>query len=381
MNFELSPEQTLLKNKITEFWEKECAAELKTMLENENAFPSDLYKKIADKGLLGIPFPAEYGGTNGNMMDITMIIEQMSFYSHDMALIYMVPVVFAGMFLLANGTEEQKATFLPGIITGKLKYAFAMTEPDAGSDPRSMTTYAAKSGNDYTISGTKYWTTGASVADYIIMVTLTSTGENQARGMTVFMVPSSSEHLDITPIPKLAGNAYPSCQVVLDRVSVPAENIVGGAGAVNTGLSQLRTTADIERLCIAASCIGTASAILRDCVAFAKNRVQSGKPIIQFQAISHDLAEMATSIEAMRWMTYHAAWLRSEKKDSFKEISMAKLFCSEILNTIVKKGMQIFGGRGYSMEYPMQRYLRESFLSFYAGGTSEIQKNLIARYL
>jgi len=381
MNFDLSPEQNLLKDRITAFCENECAAELKTMLENENVFPSGLYKKIADSGFFGIPFPVKYGGADGNMMDVMMVTEQMSFYSHDMALIYMVPVVFAGMFLLANGTEEQKATFLPRIIAGELKYAFAMTEPEAGSDPRGMTTYAAKSGDDYTISGTKYWTTGASVADYIIMVTLTSQEKDQARGMTVFVVPSSSEHLEITPIPKLAGNAYPSCQVVLDRVVVPAENIVGGAGAFNTGLSQLRKTADIERLCIASSCIGTASAILKDCVAFAKSRIQSGKPIIQFQAISHDLADMATNIEAMRWMTYHAAWLRSEKRECFKEISMAKLFCSEILNTIVKKGMQIFGGRGYSMEYPMQRYLRESFLSFYAGGTSEIQKNLITRYL
>jgi alkylation response protein AidB-like acyl-CoA dehydrogenase len=381
MNFDPTPEQELLKDRITDFCENECAVELKSMLESGSVFPSGLYKKIAANGFFGIPFPAEYGGADGNMMDVMMVTEQMSFYSHDLALIYMVPVVFAGMFLLANGTEEQKATFLPRIIAGELKYAFAMTEPEAGSDPRGMTTYAAKSGDEYTISGTKYWTTGASVADYIIMVTLTSQEKDQARGMTVFIVPSSSEHLEITPIPKLAGNAYPSCQLVLDRVTVPAENIVGGARAINTGLSQLRKTADIERLCIAASCIGTASAILKDCVAFAKSRIQSGKPIIQFQSISHDLADMATNIEAMRWMTYHAAWLRSENRECFKEISMAKLFCSEILNTIVKKGMQIFGGRGYSMEYSMQRYLRESFLSFYAGGTSEIQKNLITRYL
>jgi alkylation response protein AidB-like acyl-CoA dehydrogenase len=381
MNFDLSPEQELLKNRIAAFCENECAAELEIMSGNGNVFPSALYKKIADNGFFGIPFPAGYGGGDGNMVDVMAVTEQMSFYSHDMALIYMVPVIFAGMFLLANGTEEQKESYLPRIVAGELKYAFAMTEPEAGSDPRGMKTYAAKSGGNYTINGTKYWTTGASVADYIITVTLTSQGNDQARGMTVFVVPSSSEHLAITPIPKLAGNTYPSCQVVLDGVVVPAENIVGGAGAVNTGLSQLRKTADIERLCIAACCIGTASAILKECVGFAKTRIQSGQPIIQFQAISHDLADMAANIEAMRWMTYHAAWLRSEKRECLKEISMAKLFCSEILNTIVKKGMQIFGGRGYSMEYRMQRYLRESFLYFYAGGTSEIQKNLITRYL
>jgi alkylation response protein AidB-like acyl-CoA dehydrogenase len=381
MDYDLSQEQVLLKERIAAFCEKDSVMELKTLLENGSEFPSSLYKKIADNGFFGIPFPAKYGGSDGNIMDVTLVVEQMSLYSHDIALIYMVPVVFAGMFLLANGTEKQRATFIPRIITGELKYAFAMTEPDAGSDPRAMTAFAAKSGDHYAISGTKYWTTGASVADYIITVTQTLQDKESARGVTVFIVPSSSERLNITPIPKLAGNSYPSCQVVLDQVIVPAENIIGGPESVNTGWAQLRKTADIERLCIAASCLGAASAILKDCIAFAKNRIQSGKPIIQFQAISHDLADMATSIEAMRWVTYHSAWLRSKERDCFKEISMAKLFCSEALNGIVKKGMQIFGGRGYSMEYSMQRYLRESFLSLYAGGTSEIQKNVISRYL
>jgi alkylation response protein AidB-like acyl-CoA dehydrogenase len=380
MNFDLSPELQALKGKISAFCEKEFNAELRTMLDS-GGFPSDLYKKIADNGFLGIPFPARYGGSDGNILDVTIMTEQLAFHSHDIALIYMVPVVFAGMFLLANGTEDQNNAYIPNIINGKLKFSFAMTEPDAGSDPKAMTTYADKSGDRYTLHGTKYWTTGASVSDYIVTVALTSRDVDPTRGMSVFIVPSTADHLTITPIPKLAGNAYPSCEVVFDGVALSAENVTGGSEFVNKGWGQLRKTADIERLCVAALCIGSACAVLRDCVDFAKKRQQSGKPVIQFQAINHALADMATEIEAMRWMTYHAAWLRSEGKDCFKEISMAKLFCSEALNGMVKRGMQIFGGRGYSMEYPMQRYLRESFLSFYAGGTSEIQKNIISRYL
>jgi alkylation response protein AidB-like acyl-CoA dehydrogenase len=236
-------------------------------------------------------------------------------------------------------------------------------------------------GDRFVVSGTKYWATGASVADYLITVILTSKDVDPGRGMTVFMVPTTAEGLRITPIPTLALSAYPACEVVFDNVSLPKHSIVGGAAAVNKGWDQLRLTADLERVCIAASCIGSAETILKECVAYTKERQQFNRPIIQFQTIQHALAEMATEVEAMRWMTYHAAWMRSQGKLCFKEISMAKLFCTETLSGIAKRGMQIFGGKGYSMEFNMQRYLRESYLYLYAGGTSEIQKTLISRFL
>ncbi|MBW2637458.1 MAG: acyl-CoA dehydrogenase [Deltaproteobacteria bacterium] len=285
------------------------------------------------------------------------------------------------MIILNSGNDAQKSYFIPRMLRGEDTFSFAMTEPDAGSDARSMKTTAVQDGDNFVISGTKYWTTGATVADYIITITMTAQQDGSKPAMTVFIVPTNSKGMKITPIPKLAGEAFPSCEVVYDNVIVPRSTILGGIEGLHNGIYQLVQTADLERVCVAASCVGMAETILRESTDYAKTREQFNRPIIKFQAIQHSLADMATEIEAMRWMTYHAAWMRAEGKSCFKEISMAKLFCSETLNTIVTRGMKILGGRGYSMEYRMQRYLRESYLSLYAGGTSEIQKNVISRFL
>lgn len=381
MNFDLSPSQIKLKDAIAAFCAREMPAGFGANLDKTGEFPHELYRKCAESGFFGIPYPAEYGGADGDLVDVVIVAEHLASSSLNVALMYLIPVVFAGMFLLASGAEEQKAEVLPKLISGDVKFAFSMSERDAGSDPKSIKTAALEQDNCFVVSGTKYWTTGASVADYLIAVVLTSTDVDPGQGMTVFMVPTASEGLRITPIQTLALSAYPACEVVFDNVTLSKENVIGGATAVNRGWDQLRQTADLERVCIAACCIGAAETVVKECVAYARERQQFNRPIIQFQAIQHALAEMATDLEAMRWMTYHAAWMRSKGKSCFKEISMAKLFCTETLNGIVKRGMQIFGGKGYSMEHSMQRYLREGYLYLYAGGTSEIQKTVISRFL
>jgi len=381
MFFELSAEQHALQQKIIDFCARECPPEFETSLEQSDAFPEDLYRKMADNGFFRISFPAKYGGIDGNILDVVLISEQLSKNSYTAVNIYLVNVVFAGMIILNCGNDAQKNELIPKLLKGDLKFSFALTEPEAGSDARSIKTLAVDQGDHFLINGTKYWTTGASVSDYIVTVVLTSQQTDPSKVMSVFIVPAKSEGLKITPIHKLAGNAYPSCEVKFQNVSVAKENILGGPDWLNSGLLQLFQTAEYERICVAASCLGGAETILKECTEFAKTRQQFNKPIIKFQAIQHALADMATQIEAMRWMTYHAAWMKSIGRECFKEICMAKLFCSETLNDIARKGMQIFGGRGYSMEYRMQRYLRESYLSLYAGGTSEIQKNVIARFL
>jgi alkylation response protein AidB-like acyl-CoA dehydrogenase len=381
MQFELTAGQQKLQQKIAEFCALECPPEFETSLDQSDAFPEDLYRKMADNGFFRISFPAKYGGTDGNILDVVLIAEQLATSSYTAVNMYLVNVVFAGMIILNCGNDEQKDEFIPRLLKGELKFSFALTEPEAGSDARSIKTFALDQGDHFYITGTKYWTTGATVADYIITVVLTGQDADPSKVMSVFIVPTRSSGLKITPIHKLAGNAYPSCEVTYRDVAIPKENILGGPEWLNNGLLQLFQTADLERICVAASCLGGAGTILKECAEFSKTRQQFNKPIIKFQAIQHVLADMATQVEAMRWITYHAAWMKSAGKDCFREICMAKLFCSETLNDIARKGMQIFGGRGYSMEYRMQRYLRESYLSLYAGGTSEIQKNVIARFL
>jgi alkylation response protein AidB-like acyl-CoA dehydrogenase len=381
MNFDLSPEQVKLQDTIAAFCEREIPPEFGADIDKTGEFPHELYRKFAENGFFGIPYPEEYGGTNGDLVDVIIVTEHLAASSLNVALMYLIPVVFAGMFILYSGTDEQKAEILPKLISGDLKFAFSMSERDAGSDPKSMKTAAVEKDDGFVVSGVKYWTTGASVADYLVAVVLTATDGDQGQGMTVFLLPTGSEGVRITPIPTLALSAYPACEVVLDNVKLSKENIVGGAAAINKGWDQLRRTGDLERICIAACCIGAAETAVKECVAYAKERHQFNRPIFQFQSIQHTLADMATEVEAMRWMTYHAAWMRAQGRNCFKEISMAKLFCTETLNRIVKRGMQIFGGKGYSMEYNMQRYLREGYLYLYAGGTSEIQKTVISRFL
>lgn len=381
MDFELRGRRQELRESVREFCEKECPPGLEQELEQTGEFPRELWAKMAGLGLFGIPFPAEYGGSAGDIFDVVLVAEQLARASNTAVNMFLVPVVFGGMLVLLCGSDSQKEEYLPRLVRGDIRFSFAPTEPEAGSDPRSMTTSAVERGDRYLITGTKYWTTGATVCDYLILVSLTNTEADPSLGMTVFLVPRESEGLSITPIPKLAGNAYPSCEVRLEDVTVPRENIVGGPEYANGGWPQLVKTADLERICVAASCVGGADQILQECVAFSKERVQFNRPIFKFQAIQHRLAEMATRVDAMRWMTYHAAWLKATGKDCFKEICMAKLFCSETLGDLARNGMQVMGGRGYSMEHNMQRYLRESYLAFYAGGTSEIQKSIIARFL
>ncbi len=381
MFFELSAEQHALRQKIADFCARECPPDFETSLDQSGVFPGDLYRKMADNGFLRISFPAEYGGTEGNILDIVLVAEQLAGNSYTAVYMYLVNIVFAGSLILNCGSDSQKKELIPKLLKGDLQFSFALTEPEAGSDARSIKTSATPQGDCYLINGTKYWTSGATVSDYIITVVLTGLEAESPKAMSILIVPAESEGLSITPIPKLAGNAYPSCEVKYRNVSVTEEHILGGPAWLNNGIFQLFQTAEYERICVAASCLGGAETILKECTEFAKTRHQFDKPIIKHQAIQHALADMATQIEAMRWMTYHAAWMKSTGKDCFKEICMAKLFCSETLNDIARKGMQIFGGRGYSMEYRMQRYLRESYLSLYAGGTSEIQKNVIARFL
>src|SRR5450759_460417 len=365
MDFDLTDRQVSLRDGVRQFCESEGLSELEAETDRTGEFPEGVYAGMAKQGLFGVPFAEEYGGSGGNILDVVIIVEQLAQFSNTAVNMFLVPVIFGGMIVAQCATAEQKADYLPRLVRGELKFSFSLTEPDAGSDPRSIKTVAVEKDGNYLISGTKYWTTGANLADILIVVALSDTDTDPSRGTSVFLVPRDSSGLTISKIPKLAGDGYPSCEVVLDEVPVPAANIVGGPAGLNNGWLQLLMTADLERICVAASCVGGSEAVLADSSTFAKSRVQFDRPIIKFQAIQHTLADMATRIDAMRWMTYHAAWLRASGRDDLKEACMAKLFCSESLGDIVRKGMQVMGGRGYSMEYPMQRYLRESYLSFY----------------
>lgn len=374
MDFNFSDEQLKLRKSVENFCARHCTETAARELDEHPHFPEALHAALADAGILGHCLPVEHGGGGGGMIDLAIITELLGGSSD--AAVNLFFVNFICMALITQcGNEEQTQRFVKGVANGSLCMAFALTEPEAGSDAGAILSRAEKCQEGYIVSGTKFYTTGAPQADFILTVALTDPDAGAKRGSGLFLVPAASEGLEIQPMEKLAGNAVASCQVTYKDVRVPSSALLG---AENKAWQALMIGAGLERLLVAASCLGRATRVLGEVVEFARNREQFGKPISSFQAIQHQIVDMATSIEAMHWLVYSTAWRLERGQMPIKEICMAKLFCSEQLNEIVNHGMRLFGGRGYLSEFSMQRHLRESFLGLYAGGTAEIQRNIIA---
>ena len=380
MDFTLSPAQQELSQRVAQFCVAHLSPAVVEALDRTNEFPAQLYSEMAEAGLLRRAIPAPLGGEGGDLFDVVLITEELAKHSGTAVSLYLVNAVFAGALLLMAGNDKQRR-MLVGLAAGELRFALALTEPGAGSDAGAISTTALPDGDAFVIEGTKLYTTGASVADFILTVVKTRPDEKASRGTTVFLVPREAPGLEIEPMEKIAGNAFASCEVRYRGVRVTEEEILGGPVALHRGWEPLMQNAGAERLCVAASCLGLGQAVYQEARDFALRREQFGQPIVAFQSIQHTLVDMATTIEALRWLTYHAAWRAAHNENAAAEISIAKLFGAEQLNLLVLKGMKILGGRAYLMRSPLQRYQREALLSYYAGGTSEIQKNLLGRLL
>ncbi|MFL6262979.1 MAG: acyl-CoA dehydrogenase family protein [Thermoanaerobaculia bacterium] len=381
MDFSLSPAQRELQQRVARFCAEHLSATAVEALDRATEFPAPLYAAMAEAGLLRLALPAALGGEGGDLFDVVLVTEELAKHSGTAVNLYLVNAVFAGTLLLLAGSDEQRRTLLPELGAGRRKLAFAMTEPGAGSDAAAIATTAVADGDGFVLQGTKLYTTGADVADLIVTVARTLPEEKASRGTTLFLVPRDAPGLEIEPLDKIAGNAFASCEVRYREVRVPAAAILGGPRALHRGWEPLMLNAGAERLCVAASCLGLAQAAYAEAREHALRRVQFGQPIVGFQAIQHALVDMATEIEALRWLTYHAAWLAARNADCAVEVGMAKLLGAETLNPLILKAMKILGGKAYLRSSPLQRFQREALLSYYAGGTSEIQKNLIGRLL
>ena len=342
-----------------------------------DAYPERLHRSLCEEAVLGHCLPAAHGGGDGGFLDLALIAEALGASSNIGLNIYFVNMA-VGTLLARAGSDDQKRRFLDPLIKGGFKGCFSLTEPEAGSDAAGIACAAVRDGDHYVLNGVKLWATGAAVADAILVVARTDMQAKAGQAMSMFMVPAATDGLEVKPIEKLAGNAMASCELILHNVRVPAEARIG---AENDAWQHLGHTGAMERLTVAAGNLGAAQAVFDLVAPFARDRHQFGRPIASFQAIQHQLVDMATEIEAMRWLVYSTAWKRDQGEAGTKEISMAKLYTTERLNDIVMRGMRIFGGRAYRKGHPMERMLRESLLSLYAGGTGEIQRNIIARHL
>ncbi len=378
MDFSLTKEQQMIKEMVREFAEKEIKP-IAIELDAKSLFAEDVFKKMGKLGLLGIPFPEEYGGSGGDTISYAIAVEEVGKACGGTGLSYAAAVSLGASPIYYFGTEEQKQKYLVPITTGETLAAFGLTEPNAGSDAGGTRTTAVLDGDEYVINGEKTWITNAS---YSRTVTVTAVSGKDSKGknlISAFIVPTDTQGLTINSnYEKMGVRASNTCEIILDNVRVPKGNLLGDP---DKGFKQFLFTLDGGRISIAALAVGIAQAAFDRALAFSKERIQFGKTISNFQAIQFKLADMAMEIELARNMVYKAAWLKDNKKPFAKEAAYAKLFASETAFRASNQAIQIHGGSGYMREYEVERYLRDAKLLEIGEGTSEIQRLVIARQL
>lgn len=371
-----TPEQDAFVAAIRDLAARECGTrEQRHALTDGGQEPHnvDLYAKVAELGWFGVAVPEAYGGTGGGMVDLCLLLEEMAYGQIPIAG-FSVTAITAGAYE-RFGTDAQKEEILGGIAKGAVE-AIAMSEPEAGSDVGALRCKAVRENGGYTINGQKTWISEAHVADHILLVCRTDDSGSKHEGMSMISIPKGTEGVEIRGIDTMGGRVVND--VFFDDVHIPAENLLGAEGKA---WMQLMAGLNVERLIIAAQSLGLARRAMDDTLAYVKERKQFGRPIGSFQTISHRLADLATELECSRLLTYDVAARVDANPDELfpREASMAKLKVTETAKKISLEGMQMMGGYGYATEYDMERHVRTTLVSTIYGGTSEIQREIIAK--
>jgi acyl-CoA dehydrogenase len=377
MNFILTDEQKMTRQMVRDFAEKEVKPSAEERDEKE-LFSRDLFDKMGQLGLTGIPWPEEYGGAESDFISYVIAVEELSRVDASMGTTLSAHISLAGWPIFKYGSEEQKKKYLEPLALGETMGAFALTEATAGTDAAAAQTTAKLEGDSYLISGNKIFITNAGEAETYVVFAMTDK-EKGSRGMSAFIVEKGTPGLSFGKKERKMGlRSSPTLEVIFEDCRVPQENLLGKEGE---GLKIALSTLDGGRNGIAAQALGIAQGALEEAVAYAKTREQFGRPIADFQAISFMLADMATKVEAARLLTYQAAYLENEGLPYGKASAMAKLFASEAAMEITTKAVQIFGGYGYTRDYPVERFMRDAKITEIYEGTSEAQRMVISRYL
>lgn len=376
MQFELDEDKLMLQEAARDFLRDGLDLEKARALDEAGEFPMDVYREIADMGWLGIPFSEEDGGADGDPIDESVIMEELGRAMGPLASTYLITALTCGKTVRELGTPEQRQRWLPGIIDGSIVFAFALTEPQAGSDAAALLTRAVRDGDQWKLNGQKIWSTGAGLATHLLVMARTDDRAGSERGdVGVFIVETDRAGLDIKKIPKLGLHPTPSCMIFFDDVTIPAENALGDpAGAWKHVTASLNR----ERLAISGMCTGMGQAALDVAMQYAGDRAQFGQAIDEFDAVQQHLAEIIAGVENSRALMRRAAWLEASGESSTRAASAAKVVSSEACVEAARRGMRVLGGNGYGNEYPMQRFLRDALIHPIAGGTNEIQRNIIS---
>jgi butyryl-CoA dehydrogenase len=377
MDFELTEAQRLFQETARHFAEKEIAP-IAEKVDELGQFPHETIQQLGELGFMGIAVPQAYGGAGADTVCYVVALEEVSRACASHGVIMSVNNSLYCDPLLKFGMEEQKQRFVPPVAGGKSMGCFCLSEPDAGSDAANQQTTARRGGDSYVLNGTKNFITNGNEADYAI-VFATVNKELKHKGICAFVVERGTPGFAIAHVEKKLGIRGSSCaQLSFDNCRVPAENLLGKEGE---GFKIALATLDGGRIGIAAQAVGIARAALEASLDYSKQRVQFGKPIAANQAIQFMLADMATEIDAARLLTLNASLLKDQGVRYTKESAMAKLYASEVAMRSSIKGVQIFGGYGYMMDYPAQRFMRDAKVTEIYEGTSEVQRMVIANAL
>ncbi|WP_107727694.1 acyl-CoA dehydrogenase family protein [Desmospora activa] len=372
MDFALTEEQRMIRKLMRDFAEGEVAPGADER-DRTKEFPREIFLKMADLGLMGLPFPEEFGGGGADTISFAIAVEELSRVCASSGLTYSAHISLGCAPLYLFGTEEQKKMYLVPLCTGQTLGAFGLTEPNAGSDAGGTKTTAVLEEGEWVINGSKCFITNASYADFVALTAVTGPGPE----ITAFLVPTDSAGFQvIDQYHKMGLHSSNTTELVLENVRIPKGNVLGTIGQ---GLKQFLITLDGGRIGIGAMAVGIAQGAYEAALRYAKERVQFGQSLSKFQVIQHKLADMAMNIELARTMVHKAAWLKDQGKKMTKEASICKLFASEMAMKVCDQAVQIHGGYGYMHDYKVERFFRDAKLTEIGEGTSEIQRLVIAR--
>jgi alkylation response protein AidB-like acyl-CoA dehydrogenase len=374
MDFKLSREDAMIKDAIYDWVSKECTRDVIAELDDGNTFPAKLAKKLSQLGFCGMMIPEELGGEGRNILGACMVTETIATVYPALARWYTAPTFYGGAVIANLGSEEQKQAYLPKCTSGKLTVALAHTESDSGLDLTRLETKAKKNGNHFLISGEKQYVSHADRANLLLVPARHENSDGPDQTFSFFCISGKTPGMVIEPVEKLGYKGVNFCRVSIDAVQLDDADILGGPDRLGGGDRQWQQILDIVLLAVTSEAVGLAQGVFDYTLDYARQRVQFGQAIGKFNVIRNMLAELAYDIDAARLLLYRAAWLADQQQPFSQEISMAKCQAGETARRAAMDGLQIYGGYGYTMEYDIQRYVRDAISLTTAGASLELLK-------
>ena len=378
MNFGNTSDQELMLQSVRSLLDDVCSMDYAAKCDINHTPPREAFNAMAQNGWLGLIAPESFGGSGGSPTDLALVLEETGHHFEELGLWLFRSFTYGCYAILQHGTDEQKQRIVPGAANGKLSFAFALSEPDSGSDAASLRARAMIDGDYFIVNGRKQWTSGMDIADYALVALRTNDLGKKQLGISTLMIDTKLPGIDVRKIATLGQHAIGTTEVTFTDVRVPRTALLG---QLDHGWAVCEDTLRYERLCLSAVRIGAARQAFEYALDYAKTRHQFGKPIGSFQVTQHKFADMKVMLDTSFTMVRRYAWLMENGKAERADTAVIKYYIAESYKTISDMCLQILGGYGYSMEYPMQRFFRDSRLATIGGGTSEIQKNIIASTL